>query len=337
MKRERPSAPTAPTAAAVKRPTNPEALAELHARCDLHGSRRIHRCGLQGLGRRRGPCGGEQDEPRGDVGEHHQTQHRTECRSRRAGHNRPQVDRRHLFEDLEGHRGQQSRPHRTAEADRLPGQPRDDPGEQQPGDEHRDRQRRNPQRHTDAGNILQPKPFQHLFHHACTAQHGQRDGEGQREKQAHHGGQIRQLGADESLCLLPHQAPHLTQRLTQVRHPAQARPRGSDEPDDPDRGARVDGRLHQLDQLLADVAGDRRLDLLLDFGEQVGPVRQDEAADRESDHQQWEQREDREVRDARGVEVALAVLVPLLGPHHVVEPLVPFAQTIQNSRFGRLI
>ena len=86
----------------------------------------------------------------------------------------------------------------------------------------------------------------------------------------------------------------------------------------------------------AEVAGHRRLDLLLDLGEQVGPARQDEAADRESDHQQREQREDREVRDAGGVEVALAVLIPLLRPHHVVEPRVPCAQAIQNSRFGRL-
>ena len=75
--------------------------------------------------------------------------------------------------------------------------------------------------------------------------------------------------------------------------------------------------------------------LLGDVGEQIRLAGEDEPGDRESDHQQRKEREDGEVGDARGVEVALAVLIALLRAHDVVEPLVPRAEAVQDSRFGR--
>ena len=92
----------------------------------------------------------------------------------------------------------------------------------------------------------------------------------------------------------------------------------------------------KFDQLLAKIAGlTDDLMLCLDVGEQMGLAGQHEAGDRETDHEQREQREDGEVGDARRVEVALAVLVALLRPHHVVEPAEAGSQPIQNARFGR--
>ncbi len=85
--------------------------------------------------------------------------------------------------------------------------------------------------------------------------------------------------------------------------------------DHADGAAGGDRRIHQLDQLSAEVAGDRRPDPVLDLVHQLGPAGQQETTGGEADHQQWEQREDGEVGDARGVEVALGVVVTLLGQH----------------------
>ena len=148
--------------------------------------------------------------------------------------------------------------------------------------------------------------------------------------------EIGQLGADEPRRLVAHQAPHLAQRLAQVGHPAQPRPRGGGKADDADRGARLDRRVHQVDQLLTEIAGHLRFDLRRDLGEQFGIARQHEAGGGEADHEQRKQREDREVGDTGRVEVALAVLVALLRPHDVVEPAVPRPQAVQDARFGRL-
>jgi hypothetical protein len=85
---------------------------------------------------------------------------------------------------------------------------------------------------------------------------------------------------------------------------------------------------------LGEVARHRRLDLLLDLGEQIGLTDQHEPGDREPDHQQREQREDGEVSYAGCVEVALAVVVPPLSTHGMVEPAEARPQAVKNPRFG---
>ena len=177
-------------------------------------------------------------------------------------------------------------------------------------------------------------PLQHPGHQRRVGQCAQRDRHDDCDEYRQQHQQVGQLGAHEVL-LLDALIPHLAQRLTQIRDPAQSGPGRGRQADHTHRRAGLDRRIHQADQLLAEVTGNCCPDPVFDIGQQVRLAREHEAAGREADHQQREQREDREVGDARGVEITLDVLVAPSGPDRMVEPVMASPQSIQATRFGR--
>jgi hypothetical protein len=58
-------------------------------------------------------------------------------------------------------------------------------------------------------------------------------------------------------------------------------------------------------QLLPEIVGHGRPDVVVDRVQQLGPTGQRETEHRETDHQQWEYREDRVLAEARREEIAL--------------------------------
>ena len=278
----------------------------------------------------------EEDQARGDVGEHHQAQHRPERRTGRAGDHRTQVDRTDLFEDLEAHRRDQPGPGTAAPRHPLAGQPRDDPGEQQPRHSQRHHLRDDRQERRQRRRVVNPDPAQHLFHQRHVAQRREHQGQQDRDERRHQHHRVGEFGPHKSRRLAAVGAPHLAQGLAQVVHPPQSGPQCGGEADDADGGARRDRRIHQLHDLLSQVAVDDRFDPVLDPFEQLGPPGQDETTGGEADHQDREHREDGEVRDAGGVEVALAVVVALLGPQDVVEPRHSGPHPVEEAGLGRV-
>ena len=75
------------------------------------------------------------------------------------------------------------------------------------------------------------------------------------------------------------------------------------------RGSQADDAVGVLGGL--DHAGQRRVDRVRDGGEQVGPVLQHEAEDREGERESGEDREEGEVGHARGEEVTVGAPVAL--------------------------
>ena len=132
-------------------------------------------------------------------------------------------------------------------------------------------------------------------------------------------------------------SPHLAERRTQPLHPQQSDVERGGQADHTDRRARVNGSVHQADDLFTELAGYRRLDPAVDLGQPIGPAGQHEADHREANHQHRKHREDGEVGDAGGVEVTLALVIALLRAHRVVQPGVPAAQPLERShhRAGR--
>ena len=94
--RERLRAPRLPIAAAATwtGPRPGPVITRVLMTRGRRAARALPRSLVQIVLRGRGPRRREQDQPRGDVGEHHQAQHRTERRPGRAGDHRLQVDRR---------------------------------------------------------------------------------------------------------------------------------------------------------------------------------------------------------------------------------------------------
>ena len=110
VSREKPSAPRAPTAAAASAPAGPNPSRTCTRGVIWARDGRLHRRGLEVLLGGGRPRGREQNQPGGDVGEHHQAEDGTERRAGRTGHHRLQIDRRHLFEDLEARPRPSARP-----------------------------------------------------------------------------------------------------------------------------------------------------------------------------------------------------------------------------------
>ena len=278
------------------------------------------------------PTPREQHQTRGDIGEHHQTQHRPERRARRAAQHRPQIDRRHLLEHLEADRREQRRPASSSRRLTFSRQPGDHPGEQQPRHQHRHQDRDQPRRSRRtpklryAQAISAARPSAPAWPSAVSATVATITTNV--DTIANRSDSLVRTKPGDSMRAAHHISVNASRRCA---HPAQARPRRGGQTDDADRRARVDRRIHQLDQLLTQRTGHRGLILSSIVLSSSRPPRQHKSDRRETDHQQGEQRENRVVREPGREEVALASRrTSSLARIDVVEPSEPRPQPIED-------
>ncbi len=114
--------------------------------------------------------------------------------------------------------------------------------------------------------------------------------------------------------------PHRRQRVANICHPTETRVRSTQEAEDSDARARVDGRIDQRVDGVTQAARNALGDLLLNRLQVLGMPGQYETGHCKRDHHDRNQRENAEVRDTSSVIVAFLLLKPSGRANQMIEP-----------------
>ena len=206
----------------------------------------------------------------------------------------------------------------------------DHPSEDQPVGNHTNHQGRGEGEEANSWHTIQAHHFDESIGNAGVTHSGDGEGHDQREDQTNQHHQVLEL-ADDEVIGQAIDLPHLGSAHAQVGYPAQSGPERQEQRHGEDgfalRHGIFDDGLEGLAHLATGTIGDGGGDLV----HQILVAGQHHGEDGKGQHEQREQGEHGEVRDACRVLIAAVLGVALLHAHDVIEPLPLIAVLIDHS------